>query len=133
MANNSDEAAAGLLSKDFASFAAKQEKIEANIAKNEQSKRHRISEITVPELITTTEEHLGAANSVIQNAATVTETFKITKQVVNVLLAPAKDLMDLLSAVSDIHPAIQVVAGVFKVLCCSLFPDIALLIAIYST
>ncbi|KAG9086169.1 hypothetical protein FS749_003861 [Ceratobasidium sp. UAMH 11750] len=106
---NSDVPTSGLLSKDFSSFSANQTNIETHVAKDENSKRNRITE-----LLMTTEEHLNTANSIIQNAATVTETFKITKQVVGVLLAPAKDLVDLLSAVSDVHPAIQVVAGVFK-------------------
>ncbi|KAG8737625.1 hypothetical protein FRC10_008027 [Ceratobasidium sp. 414] len=120
---NSDAPALGLSSKDFSSFSTNQGKIETHVAKNESSKRNRITE-----LLTTTEEHLNTANSVIQNAATVTETFKITKQVVGILLAPAKDLVDLLSAVSDVHPAIQVVAGVFKVLCHPLLPNTAPLI-----
>ncbi|KAG9093131.1 hypothetical protein FRC06_011654 [Ceratobasidium sp. 370] len=106
---NSDVPTLGLSSKDFSSFSTNQGKIEAHVAKNETSKRNRITE-----LLATTEEHLNTANSIIQNAATVTDTFKITKQVVGILLAPAKDLVDLLSAVSDVHPAIQVVAGVFK-------------------
>jgi hypothetical protein len=70
---------------------------------------------TLVELITTTEEHLQTANAIIQNATTVVETFKVTKQVVSTLLAPAKDLADLLGVLSDIHPAIGAVATVFKV------------------
>ncbi|KAG8730980.1 hypothetical protein FRC11_005410, partial [Ceratobasidium sp. 423] len=40
--------------------------------------------------------------------------FKVTKQIVNTLLAPAKDLADLLGSLSEIHPAIGVVATVFQ-------------------
>ncbi|QRV74222.1 ATP-dependent RNA helicase dbp9 [Ceratobasidium sp. AG-Ba] len=99
--------AAGVSAKDFSGFTTNQAKIEANITKDQSSKR-------LLELITTTEDHLSTANSVIENATTITDTFKITKQVVNSLLAPAKDLADLLSAISDIHPAVTVVVNVFK-------------------
>ncbi|KAF8603841.1 hypothetical protein BDV93DRAFT_522997 [Ceratobasidium sp. AG-I] len=98
-----------LASKDFSSFSANQAKMEARNAKNEDSKRVKITA-----LLTTTEEHIKTANSVVQNASNLTDSFKVTKQVVSTLLAPAKDLVDLLGAVSEIHPAIGVVAGVFK-------------------
>lgn len=99
----------GLSSIDFADFTGKRGTIEAQAAKAETSKRARIVQ-----LISTTEEHLQTSNSIIQNATTLTDTFKVTKQVVGSLLAPAKDLVDLLGALSDIHPAIGVVATVFK-------------------
>jgi flagellar motor component MotA len=43
------------------------------------------------------------------------ESFKVTKQIVNTLLAPAKELADLLGSLSEIHPAVGVVATVFQV------------------
>ncbi|KAH7335133.1 hypothetical protein B0J17DRAFT_719692 [Rhizoctonia solani] len=39
---------------------------------------------------------------------------RVTKQIVNTLLAPAKELADLLGSLSEIHPAIGVVATVFQ-------------------
>ncbi|KAJ1306952.1 hypothetical protein OPQ81_007932 [Rhizoctonia solani] len=98
-----------LASKDFGDFKQQKETIEAQTAQAGNSKRARIIE-----LIASTEEHLQTSNSIIQNAVTLGESFKVTKQIVNTLLAPAKDLADLLGSLSEIHPAIGVVATVFQ-------------------
>lgn len=117
-----------LTSKDFEDFNQQKDTIKARSTHAENSKRARIrtstgSEISClfeltgcpVELITSTEEHLQTSNSIIQNAVTLGESFKVTKQIVNTLLAPAKDLADLLGSLSEIHPAIGVVATIFQV------------------
>ncbi|CAE6507501.1 unnamed protein product [Rhizoctonia solani] len=98
-----------LASKDFGDFNQQKDTIKARSTHAENSKRARILE-----LITSTEEHLQTSNSIIQNAVTLGESFKVTKQIVNTLLAPAKDLADLLGSLSEIHPAIGVVATIFQ-------------------
>ncbi|CAE6455212.1 unnamed protein product [Rhizoctonia solani] len=96
-------------SKDFGDFKKQKETIVARTTHAGQSKRARIIE-----LIASTEEQLQTSNSIIQNAVTLGESFKVTKQIVNTLLAPAKELADILGSLSEIHPAIGVVATVFK-------------------
>ncbi|CAE6381754.1 unnamed protein product [Rhizoctonia solani] len=106
----SESKAPGIVeSKDFGDFERQKETIEARTAHAERSKRARIIE-----LISSTEEQLQTSNSIIQNAVTLGESFKVTKQIVNTLLAPAKELADLLGSLSEIHPAIGVVATVFQ-------------------
>lgn len=64
-----------------------------------------------------TEAQIQVANSVVSNPSAVSNSSKVTKQVINALLAPAKALSELLALVSEAVPPTQPVAELFRVRC----------------
>lgn len=81
-----------------------------HIRRQEESKGYRIRE-----LVSSTQEKLEKANQVVAKVEELAEPWKVSKTIVGDLLAPAKEIVNLLDAVAEIHPVIKVVAGVAKV------------------
>ncbi|KIJ51454.1 hypothetical protein M422DRAFT_776699, partial [Sphaerobolus stellatus SS14] len=69
----------------------------------------------IREFVTSTQEKLDTADTLINKAESLAEPWKVSKRFVSDLLAPAREVVNLLDAIGDIHPAIKVVAGVVKV------------------
>lgn len=75
-----------------------------------------------------TQVQLNAANTqVIANPSAVSKAPKVTKQIINTLLAPAKSLAELLGHLSEVVPQTEPVADLFKVrdahVCYYLYPQ----------
>ncbi|KAG9078847.1 hypothetical protein FS749_009094 [Ceratobasidium sp. UAMH 11750] len=64
----------------------------------------------------TAENQLRAADVIIRNPSTISSSSKVTKAVINTLLAPAKSLAELLHSVSDTVPQTEPVAELFRAL-----------------
>ncbi|KAH7335134.1 hypothetical protein B0J17DRAFT_719693 [Rhizoctonia solani] len=98
----------GLKAKDFSDFSKSKPVLERHTGDN-RSRQSRISSG-----IATTESQLEAARSTIANPSVISKASKVTKQVINVLLAPAKSLVELLGIVSEVVPPTEPVAEVFR-------------------
>lgn len=70
---------------------------------------------TIASGIAITESQLEAGRIAIANPSVISKAAKVTKQIINTLLAPAKSLAELLGLVSDIIPSTEPVAEIFRV------------------
>ncbi|EUC55665.1 hypothetical protein RSOL_125990 [Rhizoctonia solani AG-3 Rhs1AP] len=98
----------GLKAKDFSDFSKSKPILESH-AGDDPSRLLRISSS-----ITTTESQLEAARITISNPSVISKASKVTKHVINTLLAPAKSLAELLGIVSEAVPPIEPVADIFR-------------------
>ncbi|CAE6381766.1 unnamed protein product [Rhizoctonia solani] len=98
----------GLKAKDFSDFSKSRPIFESRL-RNDPSRQSRISVG-----IATTESQLEAANITIANPSVISKASKVTKQVINTLLAPAKSLAELLGIVSEAIPPTEPVAEIFR-------------------
>ncbi|QRV88995.1 hypothetical protein RhiJN_17013 [Ceratobasidium sp. AG-Ba] len=90
----------GIKSKDYSSF----------------SNGHNALRQSIESNLTATESQLRAAEATIRNPAAISKSSKVTKQVINSLLGPAKSASELLSSVAEAVPQAEPVAEVFKAL-----------------
>ncbi|QRV74221.1 hypothetical protein RhiJN_02235 [Ceratobasidium sp. AG-Ba] len=90
----------GIKSKDYSSF----------------SNGHNALRQSIESNLTATESQLRAAEAAIRNPAAISKSSKVTKQVINSLLGPAKSASELLSSVAEAVPQAEPVAEVFKAL-----------------
>ncbi|KAG9093130.1 hypothetical protein FRC06_011653, partial [Ceratobasidium sp. 370] len=74
------------------------------------------TQVCIESNLKTTENQLRAADVIIRNPSTVSNSPKVTKAVINTLLAPAKSLAELLHSVSDTIPQTEPVAELFRAL-----------------
>ncbi|CAE6469640.1 unnamed protein product [Rhizoctonia solani] len=98
----------GLKAKDFSDFSKSKPILESHAGDNPS----RLSRISSG--ISTTESQLEAARITIANPSVISKASKVTKQVINTLLAPAKSLAELLGTVSEAVPPIEPIADVFR-------------------
>jgi hypothetical protein len=63
----------------------------------------------------TTQAQLDAASAIIANPSAISKSSKVTKQVINALLAPAKSLAEVLTLISEAVPQTEPVAELFRV------------------
>ncbi|CUA68888.1 hypothetical protein RSOLAG22IIIB_13839 [Rhizoctonia solani] len=94
----------GLKAKDFSDFSKSKPILESRA-----DKQSRISSS-----IAITESQLEAGRITIANPSVISKAAKVTKQIINTLLAPAKSLAELLGLVSDIIPPTEPVAEIFR-------------------
>ncbi|KAF8603840.1 hypothetical protein BDV93DRAFT_544465 [Ceratobasidium sp. AG-I] len=101
----------GLKAKNHSKFSNVSSVIQQNATNDDDSRDARIaSELRA------TETQIQAANSVISNPSAISSSSKVTKQIINALLAPAKALSELLALVSEAIPPTQPVAELFRAL-----------------
>ncbi|KAB5594800.1 hypothetical protein CTheo_1779 [Ceratobasidium theobromae] len=99
----------GLKSKDYSDFLKSGPVVDEL---EQKSQGHRIASA-----LHKTQVQLNAANTqVIANPSAVSKAPKVTKQIINTLLAPAKSLAELLGHLSEVVPQTEPVADLFKAL-----------------
>ncbi|CAE6428185.1 unnamed protein product [Rhizoctonia solani] len=98
----------GLKAKDFSDFSRSKPIFESH-AGDDPSIKSRLSSG-----IATTESQLEAAKVTMANPSVISKAPKVTKQVINILLTPARTLAELLGIVSETVPQIEPVADVFR-------------------
>ncbi|CAE6455222.1 unnamed protein product [Rhizoctonia solani] len=97
----------GLKSKDFSDFSKSKAVFESR--SDGSSLQSRISTG-----ISMTESQLEAGKAIIANPSAISKVSKVTKQVINTLLASAKSLAELLGIVSEAVPPTEPIAEIFK-------------------
>ncbi|CAE6534803.1 unnamed protein product [Rhizoctonia solani] len=98
----------GLKAKNFSDFSKSQSIFESDVGGG-SSRQSRISSG-----IATTESQIETASITIANPSVISKSSKVTKQVINTLLAPAKSLAELLGIVSEAVPPTEPVAEIFR-------------------
>ncbi|EKM50987.1 uncharacterized protein PHACADRAFT_151415 [Phanerochaete carnosa HHB-10118-sp] len=85
-------------------------KIEANIKHDQNSKSSRLMS-----LVSSAQDKLNKANDAISKVEDVAAPWDTSRVAVADLLAPVKDIVDILDCIAEVHPAVKVVAGVVKI------------------
>ncbi|GJE90632.1 hypothetical protein PsYK624_067760 [Phanerochaete sordida] len=88
----------------------KLKEIEAHIEHDKKSKSARFMN-----LVSSAQDKISKANDAINKAEDVASPWDVSKVAVADLLAPVRDIIEILDCVAEIHPAVKVVAGVVKV------------------
>lgn len=96
----------GLSSKDYSDFSKVGPEVEQHAGGSRQSR--------IASGLQVTQSQLQAASSVISNPSSISKASKVSKQIINTLLAPAKSLAELLGIVSEATPQTAPVAELFK-------------------
>ncbi|KAG8737624.1 hypothetical protein FRC10_008026 [Ceratobasidium sp. 414] len=101
----------GIKSKDHSTFSSN------NTVVQQQTRDSNLpTQVCTESNLKTTENQLKAADVIIRNPSTISSAPKVTKAIINTLLAPAKSLAELLHSVSDAVPQTEPVAELFRAL-----------------
>ncbi|KAG8696996.1 hypothetical protein FRC09_008129 [Ceratobasidium sp. 395] len=118
----------GINSKDYSSFSNNGTSVQQRTGGNKSPAQICMGAICILDTIlgqansfsesnlTTTENQLKAAEAIIRSPSTISNSSKVTKAVINTLLAPAKSLGELLNSISENVPQTEPVAELFRAL-----------------